>query len=494
MPGKIILEVTHGPIEGKMFVFEEHDTFIFGRARDCHARLSQEDTTASRHHFLLEVNPPDVRLRDLGSLNGTYINGKKHGGRKEGETPQQAAQRPAPGQDLKDRDAIGVGETVFLVRIQAPSFCCRCRKDIPEEFRELCAWIEGTYICPQCREEVQHANEPAKVEPVRCEQCGKDASGEIGSSRQGDYICERCRTEAKFNPVGVLINLLLHQREEGQEEASLSNIAGYRIERMLGRGATGAVYLAQRKDDNVKVALKIMLAKVAVDEKSRQRFHQEVEAIGELRHANIVELYEHGSAGGGFYFAMEYCPGGSVEETMQKKGGSLPLEEASWIVLQVLEGLSYAHQKGYVHRALKPSNILMKGQSRFSAKLADFGLSRSFERAGFSGMSAIGYGTNSPVFVPREQLTQFRFSSPVSDVWSLAAVFYYMLTGSSPRLFSADKDPIEVILRGGFVPIRDRRSDVPRKVAKVIDRALSDDTDERYPDASEFLRVLNKAL
>lgn len=494
MPGKITLEVTQGPIRGKEFVFEEHDTFIFGRARDCHARLAQEDTTASRHHFMLEVNPPDVRIRDLGSLNGTYVNGKKYGGRKEGESPQEAAQRNQPDLDLTDQDTIGVGETVFLVRIHTPALCCRCHKEIPDEFHAMCRWIEGTFICPQCKAEVEQAAEPAKPEPARCEQCDKDVSGEISSRRLGDYICEQCRTEAKFNPVGVLINLLMHQREEGQEEASLSNIAGYKIERMLGRGTLGAVYLAERKDDSTKVALKIMLSKVAVDEKSRQCFHRDVESISELRHSNIVENYEHGSAGSGFYIGMEYCSGGNAEEWMQKKGGPLPLEEAAWIGLQILEGLAYAHQKGHVHRTIKPSNILLKGQNKYTAKLADFGLARAFERAGFSGMSATGSTLNAAMFMPREQLTQFRFSSPAGDVWSLAATLYYMLTGQSPRYFSNGKDPVEVILRGGFTPIREYAPKLPKKVAKTLDRALDDDTRERFPNASEFLRALNKAL
>jgi hypothetical protein len=494
MPGKITLEVTQGPIRGKVFNFEDHDTFIFGRARDCHARLSQEDTTASRHHFLLEVNPPDVRVRDLGSLNGTYVNGKKYGGRREGESPQEAAQRKLPDLDLNDHDTIGVGETVFIVRIQAPAFCCRCHKEIPEEFQAMCRWIEDTFICPQCKEQIENVKEASKPEPARCEHCGKDVSAELGGVPADDYICEVCRTQAKFDPVGVLVQLLLHQREEGQEEASLSNIAGYKIERMIGRGSMGAVYLAQRRDDSVKVALKIMLAKVPVDEKSRQRFHHEVETIGELHHSNIVELYEHGSAGSGFYFAMEYCSAGNIEEYMQKKGGRLSLEEAGWMILQILEGLAYAHQKGYVHRAIRPSNILLTGHSKYNAKLADFGLVRSFERSGFSGMSATGAGASASLFTPREQLTQFRSSSPVSDVWSLAASFYYLLTGQTPRVFPQAKDPIEVILRGGFVPIRECFPSIPRKVAKVIDRALDDDMKERYPDAAEFLRALNKVL
>jgi serine/threonine protein kinase len=109
-------------------------------------------------------------------------------------------------------------------------------------------------------------------------------------------------------------------------------------------------------------------------------------------------------------------------------------------------------------------------------------------------MSAMTYGANATNFIPREQLTQFRSSNPVSDVWSLAATFYYMITGQPPRSPKPGKDPIEVILTGGFVPIRDVRSDIPRKVAKVIDRALDDDVNGRYPDGAEFLRALNKVL
>src|SRR6185503_1255868 len=102
MPGKVTLRVTRGPIQGKVFTFEQHDTFIFGRDEDCHARLPKEDKTASRHHFILEVNPPDARLRDLGSLNGVYINDTKYGGRDRDENLQEANRRKFPELDLKD--------------------------------------------------------------------------------------------------------------------------------------------------------------------------------------------------------------------------------------------------------------------------------------------------------------------------------------------------------------------------------------------------------
>src|SRR5688500_19595362 len=115
MPAKVILKVVSGPIEGKTFSFTSHDTFLFGRHGTCHARLPN-DPLVSRHNFILEVNPPDLRLRDLGSLNGTIVNGVKHGGRAPDERPQEAAKRHYPEVDLKNGDRITVGNTTIEVR------------------------------------------------------------------------------------------------------------------------------------------------------------------------------------------------------------------------------------------------------------------------------------------------------------------------------------------------------------------------------------------
>ena len=117
MSSTVSLVVTAGPIRGQRYDFPEHDTFLFGRAPECHARLASSDTSASRHHFLLEVNPPVARLRDLGSLNGTWVNSTRYGGRG-ALTPEEAAQQRWPEVDLADGDSIRVGATVFAVRIE----------------------------------------------------------------------------------------------------------------------------------------------------------------------------------------------------------------------------------------------------------------------------------------------------------------------------------------------------------------------------------------
>ena len=203
MSAKVKLEVVAGALRGKQFRFDEHDTFVFGRAADCHIQMPPDDKTASRHHFLLEANPPDAVVRDLGSLNGTWINGVKHGGRAKEESPEQAAQRGLSEVKLKDGDRIQVGETTLLVRVELPAVCCECERTIADTERERCAWIGGTFICAPCKQKLAaQANPPKPVpkpEPVkkrehlRCANCGTGVVKEAGAGRQGAYVCEACR-------------------------------------------------------------------------------------------------------------------------------------------------------------------------------------------------------------------------------------------------------------------------------------------------------------
>jgi len=420
MAARVTLKATAGPLAGRVFSYDRHDTFLFGRSPDCHAELAASDTTASRHHFLLEVNPPNARLRDLGSLNGTHVNGQKHGGRGRQESPEEAARRKLPEVDLHDGDHIRVGATVFEVA------------------------IEG-----------RRSTAPAELP-------GEDGSG--------------------------LESLL------GVRPAVPVEIPGYAVGKMIGRGGMGAVYLAKRAEDGATVALKVMLAQADVDEASRENFRREIEVTRSLRHPRIVSLIDHGSTQSTFYFAMEYCAGGSVADLQHRQPGGLPLTLSVRIALEALEGLAYAHEQGFVHRDLKPENLLLADHTGGAAKVTDFGLAKSFQQAGLSGMTATGAVAGTLYFMPREQLTQFRLLKPVSDVWSMGATLYHMLTGGYPREFRPGEDPLPVILRGGVIPIRARDPRLPEAVAAVVDRSVLDAVTERYQTAGEFRAALARAV
>lgn len=451
---EIRIDVTEGLLKGKSFAFTTHDTFIFGRMADCHCCLPG-DTLVSRHHFIVEANPPDAQIRDFGSRNGTWVNGTKIGGRKEGETPEQGQKRKYPDVALVNGDTIKVGGTTLEVKIEG------IVKD---------------------------------TSPVLCGRCGRNVRDEVGDLRGGAYICLECRKSIENDPVAQLVRMM---KQEGQEAPGdgVPAIRGYAIKGKLGEGGFGAVYLGEHAQTKRPVAVKVMLSRVAVDPEAREKFQQEIRVMQGLKHPNLVELLDNGAAGGAFFFIMEYCEAGSVGDLLKRRGGKLDLKEAGPLMLQALEGLAFVHDKGFVHRDLKPENILLKGQRQNrNAKIGDLGLAKNFEQAGFSGMTVTGAFAGTPSFMPREQLTNFKYVKPVSDIWSMAATFYVMLTGLLPREVPKSMDPIEGVLHGRIVPIQERDRKIPAALSQVLDKALAGNAKERFVDGKAFLAAMRIVL
>lgn len=286
-----------------------------------------------------------------------------------------------------------------------------------------------------------------------------------------------------------LADLLLKAAKKGK--APRLDIPGYEIEKELGRGGFGVVFRARRLSDGVLVAIKVLLPRVAVKPVEMEKFLREMTITAQLRHPNIVKLYDQGHCEGIPYFIMEYCEGGSLWDFIRQHGGKVPLETAKPIMLAALEGLAHAHQQGIVHRDLKPQNILLE---RGVARISDFGLAKNFQQAGFSGLSITGNYAGTPLFMPREQLINFKHLKPASDVWSIAATFYFMLTGAFPYPFTKGRDPIDVILNEPIVPIEMRDKTLPVRLAAAINKALSVHSAQRYSTAKEFHYDLTKAL
>src|SRR5262249_18480424 len=148
--------------------------------------------------------------------------------------------------------------------------------------------------------------EPPRRQARVCARCGKDVSAEMGEHRQGEYVCADC----KADPL-ALVSRLLDLARSGEKD--LLAIRGYRIERPLGQGGMGAVYLARHEQTGERVALKVMLPAVAADERATARFLREAELTRALRHRNIVRLRDAGCSHGTFFFTLDYCEGGSVD-------------------------------------------------------------------------------------------------------------------------------------------------------------------------------------
>lgn len=508
MPANIILKVTKGSLSGKEFVFDETSSCVVGRADDCEPQLPSDEAhrTVSRHHCLLDINPPDICVRDFGSLNGTYVNGKKIGQREKGMSPEEGAKINFPEHDLKNGDEIQVGETVFRVAVFVPARCAECSAEIHEEKKARAERQPGVFQCESCRMKAELANrkEPPRKKPKVCAKCGRDVAAEIGENREGDYVCSRC----KQDPLQILKAMLEKANAGGKD---LQTIRGYTIERELGRGGMGAVYLARHDSSRRQVALKVMLPRVAANQRAKEAFLREVNNTKALRHRNLVEFHDSGCSDGTFFFTMEYCPGGSVDKLMAQRGGRLPIKEAMMILFDVLDGLEYAHHAkvpnvklkdgsyaeghGLVHRDLGPQNILLTETRGISvAKVSDYGLGKAFDMAGLSGHTRTGITAGKPVFIPRQQVVNYKKAGPEVDVWAAAACLYNMVTGAFPRDFTAGKDIWQAVLETDAVPIRKRDTNVPKRLADVIDRALIDRPNITFKIAADFKEALQAAL
>lgn len=460
MSSKVILTMTDGPLKGQRFVLEEYDILIVGRAEDCHLCLTHEDMKASRHHCILEISPPHVRIRDLGSAHGTYVNGTKYGARKKGESPKEGAKHRYREVDLQSGDEIRIGNK-HVMQVQI-------------EFEQTIASASPTGA------DATELETTAPWPPPSADRTLEETPAVVSSANPPN-----------FSP--ALAALLKDLRVSSLSQ--VPELALYVIERQLGQGAFGSVYLASNRQTGEQVALKVMRAKVAVDEKMRQRFQREIEITKDLHHPNVVALREHGSLGQAFYFTMEYCTGGNLRELMKEYGGKIPLQEAIPIMRKILEGLAYLHQKGYIHRDLKPQNILIvrQGQNIY-VMIGDLGLAKNFIQAGLSGMTVTGTHIGTRPFMPREQLYDYKYNQPPTDVWSIGATFYLMLTGHYPRPIPPNRDWVQVVLRDKAIPIRTRNNKIPQAVAQVIDQALQMDTQKRYKTAGHMLKALNDAL
>jgi hypothetical protein len=439
-----------GQLATTEYVFRERTTCVLGRASECMPRLPDDEhhRTVSRHHCLLDINPPEIRIRDFGSRNGTFVNGLKIGQRAPHQTLEEAASLVLPEHDLADGDEIRIGDTVFRVCVLLPTL---------------------------------------KEEPPRCAACGREVADEA-CGRDGAYVCAACRAEPS-----VVLRLLLEVAREGRGD--LASIADYELLRELGRGGMGAVYLARHRGTGREVALKLMLPKVAASAEARARFLREAAVTRSLRHANIAALHDTGFADGTFFFTVEYCRGGSLDQLLRHRGGRLPVDEAVLLALQVLDGLAHAHNQGVVHRDLSPGNILLDESPNGGtvAKVADFGLAKAFDQAGLSGLTRTGTAAGKPWYLPRQQVVSFRHATAAVDVWALAACLYQMLTGRYPRPFPRGRDPWQVVLQTPATPVREVAPNLSRGLAEVLDHALREQPAIGFPDATAMTDALRTA-
>lgn len=276
-------------------------------------------------------------------------------------------------------------------------------------------------------------------------------------------------------------------------DVALPSIPGYRMERVLGSGGMGAVFLGINEETGEKAAIKVMISGLSLNRRMVDTFMREIDVTKTVRHPNIVRFYDSGVAeGDNLYLALEYVNGGDLATYIKgSPGRRLPLEEAVKLMLEVADGMAHAHSLNFVHRDIKPQNVLLANDGGVNtAKVTDLGLAKNFENSGLSGLTSSFAGGGTMAYMPPEQLTEFRDVRPSADVFSMGATFYEMLSGHIPYNFSKKGDRLKVISNADIIPLERRVTGVPDALVAVVDRCLRPEPEDRFQNASELLAAL----
>jgi serine/threonine protein kinase len=262
----------------------------------------------------------------------------------------------------------------------------------------------------------------------------------------------------------------------------------YELLAEVGRGGMGVVYKAIQKDLNRLVALKMVLAGTLSDDKDIQRFRTEAEAAGRLQHANIVQVYEVGIVEGCHFYSMEFIEGHSLSARLS--AGPLSNQAAARYVQFIAQAVQYAHRHDILHRDLKPSNILLDADDQ--PHVADFGLAKKLDD---SGQTRTGAVMGTPSYMSPEQAAgRIRELRPTSDVYSLGAILYELLTGRPPFKSETALDTLLQVLERQPAPPRLLNHKVDRDLETICLKCLEKDPKQRYASAEALAEDLQRFL
>jgi hypothetical protein len=452
---KLRLAFLSGAYRGHSLEFVAPRTFVLGRSAT--ADLQLYDAKLSRRHCAIKVDREGVQLKDLGSVNGTFVNSARVG-----LTWLRHGDRVLLGDTEIEIAVEASGDTVpmnppVVLPLPAPAIASPT-PPVPAGARSP----PGSGRAP-----VAPAAAPTPVGPT-CEVCRQVIPpDEVANAAQRNhrYVCATCR--------GPRIE-----------------IPGVQLGRCLGEGAMGAVFEA-RTGNGAVVAIKVLKLGANVSDEDRKRFYREAETAAALDHPNVVRVLGQGEAGTALYLIMEFVRGESLRKQIDRLG-PLPVPLALHVTRQIAAALDLARERQIVHRDVKPENILVTVDG--IAKLADFGLAKSIGNAGFSGLTRRGEGMGTLPYMPPEQIDNALEADHRSDIYSLGATLYHMLTGRKPFTAKTNMDFFMKIMSDPPPPIENVRHDVPAVVAQMVYRCMKKKPAERYQTAGEIITLVNQLL
>lgn len=275
-----------------------------------------------------------------------------------------------------------------------------------------------------------------------------------------------------------------------KRDSKKDTIGRYQIRRKLTEGGMAEVYLAYDPKVGREVALKVIHSRLADDPYLHARFSQEVKAVVALEHSAIVPLYDFGESGDKPYFVMRYMPGGSLYDRLVKQTPTLA--ETTKILQRIASALDAAHQRGIIHRDIKPGNILFDTYGE--AFVGDFGIAKLVQEGTNIMTSATGMVGGTPKYMSPEQCRGESNIDGRTDVYALGVMLFEMLTGTPPYNSDTPMGYLYLHLNQPPPPLWSSRPDLPSSLDIVMNKALAKDRNRRYPTAGELANALSDAL
>ncbi len=370
--------------------------------------------------------------------------------------------------------------------------------------------IHSVFICPGCHSQITLAvvnKDILEDIQVYCNSCKKKflplslatetrkgTSTSIDMKIIGatqDNLAIPSQRKSTYTSTDFAVKDVPSQKEEifPDTKEKITKVANYSIIKEIGRGAMGVIYMAEHAETKKRAAIKLLNQDMQNNEKATQRFLQEAKVHSKLVHPNIVHIYEMGYfTGAGFYMAMEYVEGYSLEKILQK--GPLSIKDAFKIAIAIAYALEYALTQHIIHRDLKPGNILIDTVGR-KIKVADFGLGKILQEEGVTVNEFLG----TPYYMPPEQIKDAKQVDQRADIYALGATLYHMIAGCPPY---SEKKATFAVIRAKTQelpsPLEKYIPSIPSHVVGVVDKAMAKDLETRYANPTAFLTDMQKVL